>query len=524
MSTVSPVYPELNKAWKSTCRILFGKEVGDLKEYEEWLKEYLPPIGKRVSHSSGKEVNLCVDHYCKTANFVSADEVKETAVEPLTINEVKDMDSLVEAISEKWEYCGNKILGKSSFVENSDDITDAQYVSDSAVIKTSSHIFATYSLRDSHYIFGSSILGASNFMLKCLTGRENVRCFDSHFCVRNSDLYFCHNCTGCNDMIFSFNQVNKSHCIGNLQLPQEEFRDIKVKLLTEISDELKKSKRFSSIFELVPKKQTSGTKISISKKNEKLDMGAIEKDFSSTFKVLFKQDTKDISSYEKWLSKLVISTKDIISPFGSQLCIPTRGAMLYQWIPEKRIVSMEEMFELGKSHLDRKDVGNLQAIIGNLGEISYFNIDGIFGSSRNIIKSGGVSDGSNLYKSYNTTGQEDSGVSFVCGHSKFVFGSSDVYESQFCMKCHNSIRLSRCFELDSSADCADSYFAHNCEGLSDTMFCFNTKAKRYAIGNAQLAPGKYRGIKDSLVEQMADELMKKKELKYDIYNIGCGKI
>jgi hypothetical protein len=26
-----------------------------------------------------------------------------------------------------------------------------------------------------------------------------------------------------------------------------------------------------------------------------------------------------------------------------------------------------------------------------------------------------------------------------------------------------------------------------------------------------------------LVEQMADEIVKKKSLKYDIYNIGCGR-
>jgi hypothetical protein len=53
------------------------------------------------------------------------------------------------------------------------------------------------------------------------------------------------------------------------------------------------------------------------------------------------------------------------------------------------------------------------------------------------------------------------------------------------------------------------------------MFCFNVKGKRYAIGNAELPPDQYRKVKDMLVEQMADEIVRTKELKCDIFNIGC---
>jgi hypothetical protein len=53
------------------------------------------------------------------------------------------------------------------------------------------------------------------------------------------------------------------------------------------------------------------------------------------------------------------------------------------------------------------------------------------------------------------------------------------------------------------------------------MFCFNVKNLRNAIGNAQFPPDKYRSIKDSIIEQMADRLIKKKDLKWNIYNIGC---
>jgi len=62
---------------------------------------------------------------------------------------------------------------------------------------------------------------------------------------------------------------------------------------------------------------------------------------------------------------------------------------------------------------------------------------------------------------------------------------------------------------------------HNCENVQDSMFCFNTKNLKNAIGNAQLAQEKYLGVRNALLAQMHAELEKKKELKLDIYNVGA---
>ena len=37
------LYKLLNNQWKTTCRILFGFEVGNLDEYKEWLTELNNP-------------------------------------------------------------------------------------------------------------------------------------------------------------------------------------------------------------------------------------------------------------------------------------------------------------------------------------------------------------------------------------------------------------------------------------------------------------------------------------------------
>jgi predicted secreted protein len=53
------------------------------------------------------------------------------------------------------------------------------------------------------------------------------------------------------------------------------------------------------------------------------------------------------------------------------------------------------------------------------------------------------------------------------------------------------------------------------------MFCFNVKNMRHGIGNAVYDPQKYKKVKDSILEQVMNELEEKKELKWSIFNIGC---
>jgi len=104
-----------------------------------------------------------------------------------------------------------------------------------------------------------------------------------------------------------------------------------------------------------------------------------------------------------------------------------------------------------------------------------------------------------------------------------VFGCSNLVLSSFCIRCHSSTTLTRCFEVNDSSRCSDSYFCHNCEGLTDCMFCFNTKNKRYAIGNVEVGREAYLKVKALLCAQMHAELQATHSLRHDIFSIGSGK-
>lgn len=92
----SKLHAELDKAWKTTCKILFGDELGGIDSYEEWLKGYSAQMGRRKSRLSDRVVSLAMDDYCVGANFISADEIRKVSA-PLDINDIKDIDSIIGA-------------------------------------------------------------------------------------------------------------------------------------------------------------------------------------------------------------------------------------------------------------------------------------------------------------------------------------------------------------------------------------------------------------------------------------------
>jgi hypothetical protein len=189
-------------------------------------------------------------------------------------------------------------------------------------------------------------------------------------------------------------------------------------------------------------------------------------------------------------------------------------------VPEGRLVNFDEMMAIGRTSLARHEVDALSAIRKGIGRIGYFTPELYEGENFNCVASPLVYHGTNAYKTYDLTYGENAGVCFLPLNSKYTYGCYRILESQFSMKCYNSLYLNRCLELDSCNKCADSYFCHNSEALSDCMFCFNMKGRRHNIGNTQLDRDAYAKAKTALVGQMADELDRKKGLKWNIFNIG----
>ena len=530
---MAEVYGVLNKAWKSTCKTVFGEELGELKDYKDWLCEYVHPTRIELSGSAEK-VCLSIDDYCKGAKFIGLEKIDlSKRFEPLNINEVKDIDSIVEALQDRFSYTGNIILGNSRFVEGSSNIVDSSFILDSIMINDSKYLAYCDLVKMQEYSFGTYADAESQFAIKCREGHKNRRYFECHTNYLSTDCFYSANLQNCTNCMFSFGAEAKSHLVGNLQLPEDKYLSLKSKIKSEIADILRKNKRIFSLLEVIEKScdYAPEIKLKTGKGDEILDKGVIEAAFSKTTRLILGKELKGIDAYSKLLQKH--------SPKSEVLAMPSplTGERVYAagylsqvvgaYGIKSRLVGDDEIRKVGDFHIKAESIEKLSldsdSLSKDLHPIAYLALDGKTGKLLNMIDCAITQHSESCYHGSPYVYSKKCGYSFWPRHSEYIFGSSAALNSSFCINSHYSKFLTRTFEVDCCENSSDLYFSHNCENVQNSLFCFNVKNLKNAIGNASFQPDRYRAIKKSILEQVADEIEKKKDFRWDIYNLACAK-
>jgi len=244
-------YSEVNRKWKATCKIIFGDELGEMKDYGEWLSDNLSPRAVQRD-ASGREMVLSVPHYSKHTRWISFEEVdfeKKYSSLPISINEIKDIDSLLEAVKDRIYYTGNIVLGNSKFVEKSTGIFESFFAYHCERLAYCKYTAYATQMTSSECMFGSNGCGSTSFCIKIHGLMYSSRCFECSKVEYSTDCYYSHNLAGCQHCFFCFNLKNKRYCIGNLQLTAEKYQQIKSKLISEMREMLLKDKKLPSLLD-----------------------------------------------------------------------------------------------------------------------------------------------------------------------------------------------------------------------------------------------------------------------------------
>ncbi|MGV8176243.1 MAG: hypothetical protein ACP5NX_00375 [Candidatus Bilamarchaeaceae archaeon] len=524
--TTSGTYDALNKAWKSTCKVLFNSELGELEDYHDYLSDSPYMFKEARSTVSGKKVILSSRRYADGSKVLSQDEISYDKPEKLSINDIKDLDSLLDAVSDRFRYAGNKTFGNSKFIEDGDNCTDSFYVYRSATVIESKYVAYSSMVRsNSEYIFGSGPLFSSSHLLK-VEGAEGLsRAFNSGMITHSSDIFSSFNCRDCNNIMFSFNLRSKRNCIGNLELPKEKYAGLKTKLVGEIRDYIIKNKTFPFIGMVNGLPDTERLKTANVKKIEipKTDIAPVEKTFSETASLVFGKPLSPIDKYAPYLSNGMEKVEETTSAFGNKLHYSNLWS---NWgIQKGRMVSCFEAYDVAGVKLTEEEASvPLDQLMKNLEKVALYAVDMFEGDSRN---NRGVPIQYYATDCYNTC---DSTFSKRCAYCNFIKDCDSVFGSliydqgcSFSMRVHNCVNVTSSLEMDGCKNCHRSMFCHNCEGLSDCLFCFNTKNKSYAIGNVEVGRESYMKIKKLVVDELLGRLEKKGTFGLDIFSMGASK-
>ncbi len=535
---------DVHTAWKSTCKILLGGEVGELEEYKTYLYRHVEPLGRKKSEISGREVAVSrPERFCQGAKFIAEEEwqaydaaLKKKAA--LSINDIKDVDSALRALGESLYYSGNIVLGNSAEVAGSDMCANATYVLDSHEVYDSKYIAYSHGVRYCESMFGCSTPAECTFSIKNFISRKSARCFEVFLTHFSSDCYYAANMEGCIECMFSFNQRSKSHMIGNLQLSREQYARLKNKLQEDIRETLRAKKEVPTIFELVGgKTDNSGAAarrasgkaagapaVSLPFENRRgtPEYAEIARAFGEVTEVVLGKALENIDEYGGWLldkSNQVIRVKSAISE---------KGVYVAGWPYFKPIagvaVQFDEALELGKKSISLEDAESLalQNASEKLMRIKFTTPETMSGRNLGMLDCGVYFTSSYCYRNSSSVDSKYCAYSLWPRESEHCFGCYFLFSSSFCLRCHNSSFLTRCFEVNHSKSCTDSYFCHNCENVYDSMFCFNAKNLRYAIGNVAVGREKYLEIKRKVLSGIVGRLEKGKKLEASVFNLGCG--
>ena len=528
----SETYDYANKAWKATCRVIFGSEIGELEGFREWLLSYDQPKAFHKSNFSGKNVAYPISDYDSRSSFISFDEIDfGRRFEPLGINDIKDIDSIVRAISERFSYAGGVVLGNSNFVEQSSSVVNANYVYGSTFVNDSNYVVYSRYVHFCECCFGFLGTEKSKYIIMG-SGSNLSRCFECHMAQELSDCYYCAKARNCADCLFCFGTENRRNLIGNTSLPKEKYLLLKSKLLSEISQMLKKDKRIFSLLDIIAlaseeKNNSSPASASGSKKEESFRQEALEDAFSKTTQVLFGKSLHGLPDYAKFLQRHVPSNEVLDSAISGKRTIVCgyRAHLLSKYGINQRIATEGELLKIGMAELSALSLEKIRvdavALARLLGPIAYINFEKDVGTNQNVKDSAVVFESSDCLHCSAAIRSRKCAYSFWPSESENIFGGYAVFNSSFTMNVHDSTSVTRGFELDECRSCSDICFSHNCENVRDSMFCFNAKNLAYAVGNAPLPPADYRRIKSNITAQLAGELERTKALKWGIFNIGA---
>jgi hypothetical protein len=191
--------------------------------------------------------------------------------------------------------------------------------------------------------------------------------------------------------------------------------------------------------------------------------------------------------------------------------------------PASRACTEEESLRIAEASPPAQGIEgiSLQNAHGLISRIAFLPLDFHDGTNSNIIECMAYAYSSNVLQCSPAVQIKDSAYCLWPRSSEHLFGCNVIFDSAFCIHCYQSSKLNRCFEVDSSRDCADSYFCHNCENVQSGIFCFNAKNLRYAVGNVEVGREKYLQAKAALIGRILPSLECGKAPGLDIFSIAC---
>jgi len=327
--------------------------------------------------------------------------------------------------------------------------------------------------------------------------------------------------------MFSFNLRGKNHRIGNLELPKDRYAGLKEKLVSEMREKLSKNKKLPHVMGLFNTCEPDYDLMKAAYAQmpapcaQKADSSVVEEAFTKTSQLIFGVPYHDLQTYAPWLMRNTRGFENGKScASGNKVMIPVWGDFIC--LPHERLLNLGEAEFIGERlAVSEEEVGALSLANApqTLSKIAYFSPEVKTGNNANNIDCPIQLDCTDCYQSAVNIGSKRCAMGWWPRNSEHLFGFNRVRQSAFCINTFDSEKIQRCFEVSEARSSTDCYYCHNVENCHDSMFCFNAKNLKYAVGNVELPREEYLEAKRKVLAQLNEELAKTASISLSIFNL-----
>jgi hypothetical protein len=233
----------IDKAFGTTTKFLFGKELSPLAKYEEWLQARIAK-GTRVNSAIGNKTCYLPEYAffgkIPKARAVSLDNLAQAEMIKLAIGENETLASIKKK-SKSMVFVPDYVEGRNLEVTDTTAYLDCVNVHKSFDIFTTKNSAYLFSVMESENLFGCYRVASSKFCMHCYNIVNLSACFEMDLARNCSNSMFCHNVENVHNSLFCFNVKNKNYAIGNVEVGREQFLRVKTIICAQLVGELEKN-------------------------------------------------------------------------------------------------------------------------------------------------------------------------------------------------------------------------------------------------------------------------------------------
>lgn len=237
----------------------------------------------------------------------------------------------------------------------------------------------------------------------------------------------------------------------------------------------------------------------------------LNKEWDETCKVLLRQEIGPMESYANYLQRFVEPIN-----VGKSEVSGKEIALSDIFPPNSKFISGNELsgyaLLTGKQTLDINQIKDMDSLVESVKGRVYYAGNVHLGNSPNIHFSNRVIDSSFVYKSDNVCYSRRVAYCHFVRYSDYIFGSGCISKTNFGIKNFETYEDSRLMETVRTYNSSDCYYTANLENCQNCLFSFNFRNRRNCIGNLELPPDKFLELKEKLVGEIRETLVKKKSV------------